>query len=248
MRLRHLLTLAALPLAAGCISLAPDPPDALLTLEARTPMATGTDTIGTAASAIFVAEPEVSARLSVTRVPVQVTDTEVAYLQDAVWVERPARLVRRLLAETLRARTRRLVVDTTDSALVPAETLRGTLHAFGYDARAQAVVMRFDAVRSAGDGEGPQPPVRGAGRRRPARGGAGRRGAEHGGERRGGAGGGLDGVRVSHGDFRHWRAAHDCQIVLHRTGCDRTGHARTRSTADGSGASKSSSPRELPLR
>ena len=138
----------ALPLAlSGCISLGSEPPESLLTLTAESTAPAGSATSATRASAIAINEPGVTAELDVLRVPVQVDDTEIAYLQDAVWVEKPARLFRRVLAETVRAQSGAFVIDGDDPALFADQRLRGTLRNFGYDARRSAVVVRFDAIR-----------------------------------------------------------------------------------------------------
>ncbi|WP_271439213.1 ABC-type transport auxiliary lipoprotein family protein [Pontixanthobacter luteolus] len=137
---------------SGCISLSSEPPESLLTLTATASAPAGTGTAGSRATAIKVLEPETSARLSVARVPVQVDATEIAYLKDAVWVEKPSRLFRTLLAETLRTRTGGLVIDGDDPGVGAASTIRGTLREFGYDARTSSVVVRFDAIRSEPDG------------------------------------------------------------------------------------------------
>lgn len=150
-RTRVLAGLAASALLSGCISFGPDLPPSLLTLTATATTPAGSVTSGNQASALAVLEPETAAKLNNTRVPVQVTDTEVAFLQEAIWVEKPSRLFRRLLAETIRARSGRVVVDGDASAVVPGSILRGYLREFGYDARQSAVIVRFDAVRT---GEG----------------------------------------------------------------------------------------------
>lgn len=143
----HYLALAAAGLLAGCISLGEDPPESLLSLTPTAEVAPGTAINGDIASAIQVVEPDAPARLDVTRVPVQIDDTNIAYLQNAVWVEKPARLFRRLLGETIRARGNRLVIDGDDPSLTPTTQLRGTLSQFGYDARTSSVVVRYDAIR-----------------------------------------------------------------------------------------------------
>ena len=110
--------LAASLVLAGCISLSQDPPESLLTLtsSASAPAGSGASAGPDGAdNAIAVMTPEVPAKLDVNRVPVQVSDTNLAYLQEAVWVERPARLFRRLLGETLRTRGSELVLDTDDT-------------------------------------------------------------------------------------------------------------------------------------
>ena len=150
--IRSSLALGLAVALSGCISLASEPPPSLLTLTADTPVPAGAGATGTAETAIKILEPEAPQRLGVTRVPVQVTDTEIAYLKDATWVERPTRLFRRLLAETIRARGNRLVVDGDDPGIVASSQLRGTLRNFGYDARNSTVVVRFDAIRAAADG------------------------------------------------------------------------------------------------
>ena len=92
-------------------------------------------------------EFEAAPALDNTRVPVQVDDTSIAYLEDAVWVEKPARQLRRLIAETIRTRTGRLVIDGDDPGVLAENRLTGTLRQFGYDVRSQSVVVVFDAVR-----------------------------------------------------------------------------------------------------
>ena len=136
---------------AGCLSLGAEPPDSLLNLTAEASVPAGTAQSGTRASALAIHEPQVPAEIDVLRVPVQVNGTEIAYLQDAVWVEKPARLFRRLLAETIRARSGRFVIDGDDPSLFAESHLRGTLREFGYDAATSSVVVRFDAIRQ---GEG----------------------------------------------------------------------------------------------
>ncbi len=140
--------LAPLLLLGGCLSFGEDPPDSLLTLTPTATAAAGTAAQGTQDTALTLAEFDVPQALDVTRVPVQMSDTEIAYLKDAVWVERPARLFRRLLAETIRAHSGRVVVDGDDPGVEAQARLQGTLRSFGYDSRSSSVVVVFDAVRS----------------------------------------------------------------------------------------------------
>ncbi|MCL4673348.1 MAG: membrane integrity-associated transporter subunit PqiC [Sphingomonadaceae bacterium] len=137
---------------AGCLSLGSEPPESLLTLTPDATAPGGAVVQGDVASAIAVLEPGAPQSINVTRVPVQVNDAEIAYLQDAVWVEKPARLFQRLLAETIRAKSGRLVIDAETASVGAATRLQGSLGAFGYDARTSSVVVRYDAVRTgAGD-------------------------------------------------------------------------------------------------
>lgn len=146
---------------AGCVSLGAgsEPPESLLTLTSTESAPVGSGTVsGTEESggAIAVLTPEVPAKLDVLRVPVTVSATEVAYLQEATWIEKPARLFRRLLGETLRTASGEepsfLVLDTSDTPLRPTQTLRGTLIDMGYDPASSAVVVRFEAVHTMDDG------------------------------------------------------------------------------------------------
>jgi len=145
-RLKYAAPLAALFLA-GCLSFGPKVPATLFDLTPDTVAAPGSGTSGTLESAILVLEPEAEQRLDVTRVPVQIDDANVAYVKDAMWIERPARLFQLLIAETLRAKGSRLVLDTDPGA---GNTLRlgGRLLDMGYDARTLEAVVRFDAVRT----------------------------------------------------------------------------------------------------
>ena len=147
--------IAALALS-GCVSFgATAPPDSLLTLNA-TAVAPAGSSASTGVSeedgAIAVLTPETPAKLNVLRVPVTVSATEIAYLQEAVWVEKPARLFRRMLGETLRARGNTLVLDSDDTPKLASQTLRGTLYDLGYDAQTSSVIVRYDAIRTSAAG------------------------------------------------------------------------------------------------
>lgn len=152
----HLAAAAFASLAlGGCVSLSQDPPESLITLtsSASAPAGSGASAGPDGAdNAIAVMTPEVPAKLDVTRVPVQVSETSIAYLQDATWVERPARLFRRLLGETLRTRGNALVLDTDDTPTLASRYLRGTLIEMTYAAPTQTVVVQFDAILTRGDG------------------------------------------------------------------------------------------------
>lgn len=143
-----LAALAPALLLGGCLSFGGDAPDSLLTLTPTASAPAGTGGNGARDTALAIVEFDVPKALDVTRVPVQVTDTELAYLQDAVWVDRPGRLFRSLVGETIRTRLGRVVVDGDDPGVGAADRLRGTLRNFGYDARSREAVVTFDAVRS----------------------------------------------------------------------------------------------------
>lgn len=142
----------ALPLA-GCLSLGGDPPDQLLTLTAAREAPAGFATSGPAGAALAVLEPNTSQRLNVTRVPVQTSDSSLAYIKDAVWVEKPARLFQNLLAETIRAGGNRLVIREGDLGQSAVTTLSGELLDMGYDVATASVVVRYDGVLQTPDGQ-----------------------------------------------------------------------------------------------
>jgi cholesterol transport system auxiliary component len=136
---------------AGCINLGGGkPPPSLLTLTpaVRAPAGPVLTTKNADSVAVFV--PEVDKVLATTRVPVQVSDTGIAYLTGAAWAERPELLFQDLIVENIRARGKRLVLaEDLGQAQV---RISGRLQAMGYDARSQSVTVRFDAQRIGGDG------------------------------------------------------------------------------------------------
>ncbi len=150
---RAALALAGALALSACISLGPDVPETLIGLTAERSAAPGTLGGGELAEAIIVFEPQAPQRLDVTRVPVQVDEARIAYLKDAIWVEKPARLFQKLLAETIRAGGRRLVLDSPDPGIPSGTRLFGRLVDMGYDARTSEVVVRYDAIRESPGGE-----------------------------------------------------------------------------------------------
>ena len=147
-----LAVIMALPLA-GCLSLGGDPPDQLLTLTPTQPAPAGFATTGPANVALAVLEPGTSQSLNVTRVPVQMTDSSLAYVKDAVWVEKPTRLFQNLIAETIRARGNRLVIREGDLGQSAVTTLSGELLDMGYDVATASIVVRYDGVLQTPDGQ-----------------------------------------------------------------------------------------------
>lgn len=135
---------------SGCISLGKGKvPETLFTLSAERSAAPGATLSASADSALVVFDPDVDRALAVQRVAVTVDEANVAYLRNALWVERPAHLFGALLAETLRAKGTRLVFAGDERGAAAGHTrLTGRLLAMGYDAPSRAVVVRYDAVRS----------------------------------------------------------------------------------------------------
>jgi cholesterol transport system auxiliary component len=139
-----LAPLVALGLSA-CVNIGAKSPSMLLSLSSAAAPPAGSGSSGLLSEAIVVLEPVADARLGVLRVPVQVSDSSVAYLKGAQWVERPSRQFQHLLADSLRARSKGLVLEFDQN--VAALKIGGRLLAMGYDARSRSAVVRFDAVK-----------------------------------------------------------------------------------------------------
>ncbi|WEK48125.1 MAG: ABC-type transport auxiliary lipoprotein family protein [Candidatus Andeanibacterium colombiense] len=150
-KLALVLTLSAA--LSGCVSLGKDPPPALLTLTPAVTAPAGLSATGKPIDALTVIEPAAPQKLDVTRVPVQVDGATIAYLKDAVWVEKPARLFARLISETIRAKQTRMVIEGSDVRFAAATKLSGQLTEMGYDVQSGSVVVRFDAVLQQPNGQ-----------------------------------------------------------------------------------------------
>jgi cholesterol transport system auxiliary component len=139
--------LAALSLA-GC-GLGGKTPDVLLNLTPEAVMAPQSGNTSSAENAITVVSPTIPQALQTTRLPVT-TGQQVAYLEDAFWVDTPDKLFRRLLSETIGARTGRVVLDPLQFSFNPGNRLTGQLHAFGLDAATMQAVVTYDAALARG--------------------------------------------------------------------------------------------------
>ncbi|MFC3579950.1 ABC-type transport auxiliary lipoprotein family protein [Sphingomonas hylomeconis] len=142
---KTLALIALLPLSA-CISFGAKPPPSLLTLTAAQTVAAGQTQSSANAPTITIAVPSFAQALATTRVPVQSSETTLAYVPDAQWVELPARLFARLMADTVTAKTGRVVLSTAQSFSDPGARLSGELRAFGVDATRSEAVVTFDAA------------------------------------------------------------------------------------------------------
>ncbi len=147
-----LLALGACVALSGCLGLGGKTPKQLISLSPAASAQVGTATTATMAEAIVVMDPEADRSLDMLRVPVRVNAATIAYLQDVAWVEKPARQFRALLAETLRTKTNRLVVEDGDFDMIGRTMVTGRLLAAGYDAPSQSVVVRIDMQRRDKDG------------------------------------------------------------------------------------------------
>lgn len=138
---------------SGCLSFGASVPDSLMTLSTNAaPAPAGAVRTGTMTSALIVLVPTVPQKLRTPRIPVQSSDTSVAYLAKAQWVEPPSRLFQRLLTETIGAGGERVVLSESELVTGPGELLSGELAEFGVDARTNQVVVVYQAARVQQDG------------------------------------------------------------------------------------------------
>lgn len=146
--IRNAMLVGAIMLSLGaCVSFGGKAPPSLLVLTAANSVANGTAKRGASNEALIVLLPEAPRKLDSNRVPVQIDDSSIAYLKDAVWADKPSRLMQLLLMETIAAKTGRLVLNETDAGGKATQYLSGSLLEFGVDASSSEAVVVFDAVR-----------------------------------------------------------------------------------------------------
>jgi cholesterol transport system auxiliary component len=105
-----------------------------------------------AGQAVTVMTPTVPKELAAVRVPVQVNYVDVQYVTNVQLVDTPDRLFQRLLAETIRRTTNRVVLDPNQTTLDPGLVVNGVLQRFGYDASTGQVVVTYDGSLSTAGG------------------------------------------------------------------------------------------------
>jgi cholesterol transport system auxiliary component len=149
----------AAPLLLGACSLSGmlggggKPPATLVTLTSEAAESDQAVRSAAAGQTITIATPITGQELSVARVPVQVTPTDVQYVADLQLVDSPARLFQHLLEETIRRTTGRVVLSSEQSTLDPGSTITGVLQRFGYDASTGQVVIQYDASMAGPGGQ-----------------------------------------------------------------------------------------------
>jgi cholesterol transport system auxiliary component len=145
-------SLALAFMTAGCVRFGAKPPAQLITIASEANVPVGSDFSGTAASALVVEEPATGRFLQTQRVLVNDGPNAIAYVKDALWADIPARQFRRLLAETISARSGILVLTPGQFATDPAGQLKGELIAFGVDAARGQALVTYDASLLSADG------------------------------------------------------------------------------------------------
>lgn len=150
--MKRIALIAALPLAlSACLGGGRDIPSSLATLTTSAPAPAAIDRSSAPENALTIELPIVPQALAVTRVPVHVGPTQIAYVEDVVWVDRPATLFQQLLSETVTRMTGRVVLDPRQALLDPGTRVTGTLNHFGYHADTGEVVVVYDAAYATGD-------------------------------------------------------------------------------------------------
>lgn len=148
----------AAPLLLGACSLSGmlggggKPPATLVTLTSEAAESGQAVRSAAAGQTVTIATPITGQELSVARVPVQVTPTDIQYVADLQLVDSPARLFQHLLEETIRRTTGKVVLSSEQSTLDPGVTITGVLQRFGYEASSGEVVIQYDASMAAAGG------------------------------------------------------------------------------------------------
>lgn len=130
------------------------PPTTLVTLTPEAPAPAQIARNAAAGQSVTIDIPTVPKELAFARVPVQLTPTNVQYVTNLALIDTPDRLFQRLLEETVRRTTNRVVLDPSQSTLDPGIGITGQLQRFGYDASTGQVVVTYDATMARAGGAG----------------------------------------------------------------------------------------------
>ena len=147
------LAVTAALMSAGCVRLGPKPPSTLLTITSQAAAPAGEVLSATSQQALFVDLPVVPRAIATLRVAVRDSANSFAYVKDASWVDTPARQFQGVLAETIRVRSGRLVLDPGQYLARRGQMLEGNLLEFGVDAARMRAVVTYDATLMAPDGQ-----------------------------------------------------------------------------------------------
>ncbi|WP_295495502.1 ABC-type transport auxiliary lipoprotein family protein [Sphingorhabdus sp. EL138] len=142
--------LCALPLImalGACVSFGGKAPASMLVLTADNVVAAGTARTASVADALVIQIPQVPPKLDTNRVPVQIDASNIAYLKEAFWADKPARLMQMLVAETVSAKSGNLVLNEVDAGGKAVRYISGSLLEFGIDAETSEAVVVYDVVK-----------------------------------------------------------------------------------------------------
>lgn len=144
---RFALALGLVTGLSGCVSFGGKAPPAMLVLTADNNVAAGSTQSALQTEALVIQTPEVPRKLDTNRVPVQIDASSVAYIKDAVWSDKPARLMQLLLSETVSAKSGNMVLSEVDAGGKAGRFISGSLLEFGIDATTNEAVVVYDAVK-----------------------------------------------------------------------------------------------------
>jgi cholesterol transport system auxiliary component len=134
----------------GCVKLGGNPPPAQLLSLASPPVSAdaGLSAKADGSNSITVMDPNTARKLESPRIPVQVDANSIAYVAEAQWVDTPRKLFRKLLADTITARSNGtlLVMDPAQIAPASGRKLAGELVDFGIDAQSMTAVVTYEAT------------------------------------------------------------------------------------------------------
>jgi cholesterol transport system auxiliary component len=145
--MRNTVSLGILLLLGGC-SLGGKAPPFLLSLSPTVSPAANQGQAVSNATALAISVPLAPQAITATRVPVAQGGAAIAYVKDAVWVEPPAKLFQRLLAETVRAKTGRLVIEPRQTGAPPGTILSGQLLHFEIAEGTSEAIVVYEAMLS----------------------------------------------------------------------------------------------------
>jgi cholesterol transport system auxiliary component len=153
MRVAAIIRTASVPLlallAAGCLGGGSAPAE-LLTLTPSQTLPAGEARSAGAGEALAVLTPTVPRAINTRRIPVYVDPITIEYLVNATYVEEPNELFRRVLAETIAARTGQLVLDPGNFTQEAGATLSGQMLQFGFEPSRMEVVVSYEAALARG--------------------------------------------------------------------------------------------------
>ncbi len=145
--LRNAALFASALALSSCVSFGAKAPPSMLVITAAKVVANGAGKSGLPAEALIIGQPEAPRKIDTNRLPVQIDASNVAYLKDALWADKPARLMQQLLMEVIAASNGRLVLSEADAGGRATDMLSGSLLEFGLDAQRNEAVVIYDAVR-----------------------------------------------------------------------------------------------------
>lgn len=143
----RLYALPLLIILGACVSFGGKAPVSMLVLTADNVVAAGAARTAAVTDALVIQIPQVPRKLDNNRVPVQIDASSIAYLKDAFWADKPARLMQMLLVETVSAKSGNLVLNEVDAGGKATRYLSGSLLEFGIDAATNEAVVVYDMVK-----------------------------------------------------------------------------------------------------